>query len=373
MKGIEKAITSLEQAFDEFKHQQETRLDSIEAQHARPQLETKENSMNSQDLNHKSAFINYLTKGEETEIQSYERKSLSAGIDKDGGYFLPKMISLKIQDELKNFSLMRSIANNITISTDAVEFLIDKKGAAVGWAGELQAHNETDTPELTNIKIPTHELYARPRVTKKLLDDAHINVEQWLIDRISKKIAQAENYAFFKGDGKNMPKGFLTYPSVNKLEWEWGKIESIATGANGAFNEGKGADTLIECVNALKPQYLSEAMWIMSRSAHSEIRRLKDKMGNYLWQMGIGEKLHPTLLGYPVMISDDMPEFNDKEGTPPIAFGNFRQGYQIVDREAMNVLRDPYSAKPFIEFYTTARVGGDVVDFEAIKTIQFIE
>ena len=370
-KNFETAIDDLEQAFDEFKSNHETRLDEIEAKNARPELELKETTMDTNDLSHKSAFINYLQKGDEANLQAFEQKSLSAGTDKDGGYFIPKAISAKVDGELTNQSVMRSISNIMTISTDAVDLLVDKKDAAVGWAAESAERAETDTPELAKIKISVHEMYARPRATTKLLEDASINVEEWLVKRVGQKMSQMENQAFINGTGVNKPKGFMRYPTVLNGDWEWGKLEHIVTGTDGGFTPDLGADALIDCMNALKPEYHNGAVWLMSRSAHAAVRKLKDQTGQYLWQPSLGAEKSATLLGFPVVISDDMPELTPGEECSSIAFGNFQQGYQIVDRDGMHVLRDPYSAKPHVEFYTTSRVGGDVIDFEAIKIVKF--
>lgn len=371
MDKIEQSLTNLETAFDRFKNAQESRLDTLEAKHLRPQLETKEILMDSNAYQHKTAFINYLKKGDETDLRAYESKSLTAGVEKDGGFFIPHMLSAKMKERLADQSVIRSIANVLTISTDAVDMLVDTKEPAVGWTGEVAERKETDTPELSKIKIPVHELYARPRATTKLLEDASINVEEWLIERIAQKMAQMENAAFILGDGDNKPKGFLGYKTADKNKWEWGLLEHVISGEKGDFLEKLGADVLIDCVNALRPEYHKHAVWVMSRSAHAAIRKLKDETQQYLWQPGLGGDKLSTLLGYPVLISNDMPPLEKGKTSASVAFGDFQQGYQIVDRNQIHVLRDPYSAKPYVEFYTTCRVGGDVTNFEAIKVIQF--
>ena len=371
MDTVEHALNTLENAFETFKNTQDSRLDTLEAKYNRPQLETKETNMDSHAYTHKTAFLNYLKKGDETGLQSMETKSLSSSVDKDGGYFIPQTISAKLRECLKDHSLIRSVASVMTISTDSVDILVDKKEPNVGWTAETAERNETETPELAKIKVSVHELYARPRATTKLLEDASINVEKWLTQRIAQKMAQMENHAFIQGDGQNKPKGFLSYESLPQSKWEWGKLEQVISGSKGGFMDKLGVDVLMDCMNALKPEYHKDAVWIMSRSAHSAIRKLKDQVGQYLWQPNLVGGKQSTLLGFPVLISDDMPPLVSEKASIPVAFGNFKQAYQIVDRETLHVLRDPYSAKPYVEFYTTSRVGGDVINFEAIKLINF--
>lgn len=371
MTHLETTLSNLESAFETFKKDQMNRLDQLEAKHNRPALDRDNVSGMAEDHEHKDAFVSYLKKGDGHQLRGFEQKSLSSGIDKDGGYFIPKALSSRLNKKLAGLSVMREISNVMTISTDSVELLINQAGAKAGWVAETDDRAETNTPEMAKIKIPVHEMYARPRATSKLLEDANINVEDWLIHRISQTMAQMENHAFILGDGKKKPKGFLSYNTKDKKDWAWGSFEHITSGKPGAFNPDKGADTLIDCVNALKPEYHPGAVWLMSRSAHTAIRKLKDQTGSYLWQPGLGTDHPSTLLGFPVKISDDMPELEPAKACTSIAFGNFKQGYQIVDRRSMHVLRDPFSVKPFVEFYTTSRVGGDVMDFEALKMIRF--
>lgn len=184
-------------------------------------------------------------------------------------------------------------------------------------------------------------------------------------------MAQVENQAFLRGDGKNKPRGFLNYPTVKRENLEWGKIEHVLTGKDGAFSERDPADILIEAIYAMKSEYQRGAVWLMSASAHASVRRLKDKNGLYLWQPGISLDTGPTLMGHKVVIIDDMPVLNPGEASDSIVFANLKEGYQIVDRMGTRVLRDPFSAKPYVEFYTTKRVGGDVINFDAFKVIKF--
>lgn len=336
----------------------------------RPTLDTKTIDRGGELMETKQAFTSYLTKGDSTELNTLETKSLSAGSEANGGYFIPEEIGGHIRKRLSDYSVMRRISNILYISTQSLDLLVDKKDPGAGWVAETGNRDETDTPELAKIKIPVHEIYARPRATQKLLEDAQINVEDWLVSRVVTRMAQMENNAFIHGDGNGKPKGFLAYETVEKSAFQWGKLEHIKTGSTAGFT-GDSADILIDLTGSLKTEYLPGATWLMSRSAYMAVQKLKDKNGNYIWQPSLQENSRSTLLGYPVEISEDMPELSEKNPAKAIAFGNFKAGYQIVDRRATEVLRDPYTSKPYVEFYTTRRVGGDVIDFDAIKILNF--
>ena len=296
---------------------------------------------------------------------------MNTGVDTDGGYLIPQVIATRISHELRDLCPIRALASVISISSSAVELLVDRESPEVGWVAETEERPETKAPNLAKIRIPVHELYAKPRATQKLLDDACINVEEWLASRIAGKMAQVENQAFLRGDGNNKPKGFLAYETVKRADLEWGKIEHVMTGKDGAFMDQDPADVLIDAIYAMKSEYQRGAVWLMSASAHASIRRLKDKNGLYVWQPGLSLETGPTLLGHKVVIIDDMPVLNPGDVSDSIVFANLKEGYQIVDRMGTRVLRDPFSAKPYVEFYTTKRVGGDVINFDAFKVIKF--
>jgi HK97 family phage major capsid protein len=270
---------------------------------------------------------------------------------------------------------MRAISRTITISTSSVDILVDSKLPEAGWAASTDDNrDETDSPEIKKVKIPVHEIFAKPIASQKLLDDSQINVEEWLITKIAEKIAALENNAFVNGDGNNKPHGFLQCESSDEEKRDFGKLQHFCTGIKGNFGpEDKAADILIDIVCSIKPIYVKNAKWIMSRAALAKIRKLKNKDGVYLWQPSASESCPSTLLGYPVIIDDDMPGITEGTESTPIAFGDFYSGYQIVDRQGLQILRDPYTSKPFVEFYASKRTGGEVVDFDAIKLLKFAE
>lgn len=315
---------------------------------------------------YKSAFQTYMRKGDQA-LSSDEIKALSVGTDPDGGYVVNPDLSGRIVMKVFETSPMRAYASVQVISTDALEGLFDLNEASSGWVGETDTRSETNTPQLGKWRIPTHELYAKPTATQKLLDDAEINMEAWLAGKVAEKFARDEATAFVTGSGINRPRGFLTYASGTTLP---GTIERFDTGVNGAFAAApNGGDVLINALYGLKAQYRANATWFMNRATTTLVRKLKDQDGAYLWSPGIAAGQPATLLGYPVAAFEDMP--SPATDSLSIAVGDMREAYQIVDRIGIRTLRDPFSSKPYVEFYTTKRVGGDVVNFEAIKLIEF--
>jgi HK97 family phage major capsid protein len=337
------------------------RLGRLEASAKRPFVSVKEESMSYQN----TAFFDYIRKGIENGL---EQKSLSSENDSVGGYLIPDQTEQTIQSTLKTLSPLRHLARVTSIAHDTFELLVEKGEADAGWITETGDPKETKTPELMKVKIPVHQLYARPRATQKLLDDAKINVENWLAEKISEKMLSLENAAFINGDGEGKPMGILSYGLVSVGKGEWGKFEQVKTKAAYGIED---ADVLLDIVHSLKSAYLDGASWLCSRSALASIRRLKDKTGAYLWQPAMALQSPGTLLGYPVYTCDDLPALEENKATNSVLFGNFSSTYQIVDRSGIHILRDPFSSKPYVEFYTTKRVGGDVINFEALKVLSF--
>jgi HK97 family phage major capsid protein len=213
------------------------------------------------------------------------------------------------------------------------------------------------------------ELYAMPAATQTLLDDAIVNVDQWIAEEVESAFAEQEGAAFVNGDGTDKPKGFLAYPSVADASWAWGNIGVLNTGVAGAFAASNPSDVLVDLVYALKAGYRQNASFVMNRKTQAAVRKFKDSTGNYLWQPPASAGAPATLLGFPLVEAEDMP--NIANNAVSIAFGDFRRGYLVVDRAGVRILRDPYSAKPYVLFYTTKRVGGGVQDFAAIKGLKF--
>lgn len=321
---------------------------------------------NDQMVAYKSAFLNYMRKGDQI-LGADELKALSVGTDPDGGYVVNPDMSGRIVAKVFETSPLRAYASVQVISTDALEGLFDLEESASGWVGETESRAETATPQLGKWRIPVHELYAKPKATQKLLDDAEIDMEAWLASKVAEKFARDEANAFVVGNGVGKPRGFLDYADGTTLP---GTIERFDSGVNGGFaTDGSGADVLISALYGLKQPYRNNAVWAMNRSTTSAVRKIKDSDGAYIWQAALSAGQPATLLGYPVASFEDMPAL--ATGSLSVAVADWREAYQIVDRAGIRTLRDPYSAKPYVEFYTTKRVGGDVVNFEAIKLIEF--
>jgi HK97 family phage major capsid protein len=299
-------------------------------------------------------------------LNDVERKALSVGGDPTGGYVVHPDMSGRIVTKVHETSPMRAYASVQTISSDALEGLYDLELAGAEWVGELQTRSETTTPTLGAYRIPAHELAAKPRISQKMLDDAEINIEQWLAEKIALKFSLAESTAFTTGDGVAQPRGFLTYTSGTTNP---GTIEQIVSGVNGNLAASPaGGDTLLDALYSLKQQYRANATWFMNRTTTKLVRKAKDSDGAYLWAPGIAAGQPASLFGYPMAAFEDMPD--PETDSLSIAVGDMRAAYQIVDRIGIRTLRDPYSAKPSVEFYTIKRVGGAVLNFEALKLIK---
>ena len=317
---------------------------------------------------YKKAFRNYLRKNNAgSDIE--EIKALSAGSDPDGGYLVTPDISGRIVQLIHETSPMRQVAGIVTIGTDRLEGTRDLDEVTTGWVAETDARTETDTPQIGQYAIPVHEQYAEPRATQRLLDDAMFNIEEWLAAKIADKFSRMENAAFVSGDGSGKPKGFLTYAAGVPDSTTFNVIEQVVSGAAGAFAASNPGDALINLIYSLKSVYRSNAVFMMKRATLAELRKLKDSDGNYIYSPDMQNRNTGTLFGFPVIEAEDMPAL--AADSLSIAFGDFHAGYQIVDRQGLHILRDNLTAKPFVKFYTTKRVGGDVVNFEAIKLMKF--
>jgi HK97 family phage major capsid protein len=318
---------------------------------------------------HKAAFDAYVRKGEAGHLRDLESKALSVGSDPDGGYLVPDELERSINRAVKDISPIRAIAGIRQVSGSVYKKPFAISGAETGWIGEAAARPETDTPTLAELAFPTMELYAMPAATSSLLDDSAVNIDEWIAEEVRDAFAQQEGTAFVSGNGSAKPKGFLDYPKVANASWSWGNIGFITSGANGAFPATDPGDKLIDLVYAVKSGYRANGTFVFNRAVQAVVRKMKDGDGNYLWQPAAKAGDASLLMGFPVAESEDMP--NLATDSYSVAFGDFRRGYLIVDRVGIRVLRDPYSSKPYVLFYTTKRVGGGVQDFDAIKLLKF--
>jgi HK97 family phage major capsid protein len=320
-------------------------------------------------LQHKAAFDAYVRKGDASSLRDLEAKSLSVGTDADGGYLVPDELERAVNRGVRNVSPIRAIAGIRQVSSSVYKKPFSITGAEAGWIAETAARPETDSPTLAELAFPTMELYAMPAATSALLDDSAVDINEWIAEEVRDSFAEQEGTAFVTGNGTAKPKGFLDYTKVDNASWSWGNVGFIATGVDGAFPATDPGDKLIDLVYSVKSGYRANGTFVFNRATQAVIRKMKDGDGNYLWQPAAKAGEASTLMGFPVAESEDMPTI--ATGSYSIAFGDFRRGYLIVDRVGIRILRDPYSAKPYVLFYTTKRVGGGVQDFDAIKLLKF--
>ncbi|MGH1418209.1 MAG: phage major capsid protein [Hyphomicrobiaceae bacterium] len=343
-------------------------LDEYTRKSARPPISGK-NVCSGVALQHKTAFDNYVRQGETANLRQLEGKALSVSSDPDGGYLVPDETETLVNSAVRNISPLRAISGVRQVSGSVYKKPFAITGPDTGWVGEAGARPETTAPTLAELSFPTMELYAMPAATSSLLDDSAVDIDSWLAEEVRAAFAAQEGTAFVTGDGVNKPTGFLSYPTVDNASWTWGNVGTLSTGVSGGFAASDAGDVLIDLVYAVKSSYRANGTFVMNRATQSDIRKMKDADGNYLWQPAAQPGEAPTLLGFSVAESEDMPDIG--ADSLSLAFGDFRRGYLIVDRVGLRVLRDPYSAKPYVLFYTTKRVGGGIQDFDAIKLLKF--
>jgi HK97 family phage major capsid protein len=359
----EEKLTRIDQALDDAKR----RLDRMSLDRSRPRL-SGDVPGDASLVEHKAAFRAYMRTGEAAGLKRLEEKALSAGSGPDGGYLVPETVEREVLRRLALVSPIRAIASVRVISGGQYKRAFSTAGAASGWVGESAARPQTASPTLAELSFPAMELYAMPAATQTLLDDAVVDVDQWIAEEVETAFAEQEGAAFVNGDGVSKPKGFLASTNVANGAWEWGKLGYLATGG-ATFPGSNPSDILVDLIYALKAGYRQNAAFVMNRRTQSAIRKFKDASGVYLWQPPASAGAPATLMGFPVVESEDMPDI--AANALAVAFGDFKRGYLVVDRAGVRVLRDPYSAKPYVLFYTTKRVGGGVQDYDAIKLLKF--
>lgn len=398
---LKETIQALGKAFDAFKAENDARLKEIEKKGAadplltekvdkinadiaqisalKKQLETLEtavaqgqfpgggkNELDRVKAQHKDAFATFFRKGAEGGLRDLEvQAGLSTLSDPDGGFLVPEDYEQAIDRVALSVSAMRRLATVRTIGTDTYKKLVNQGGASAGWVGEKGARAETNTPTLVEIAINAKEVYAMPAATQTLLDDARVDIAGWLADEVSIEFSEQESDAFINGNGVEKPKGIAAYTMVANASYTWGKVGYITSGNASLVND---LDKLIDLQHALKPVYRNGAAWLMNDSTLATIRKMKDGDGHYIWVPGLKDGAPDTLLGKPVEIDDNVDDIGASKY--PIFFANFKRAYLIIDRQGVRVLRDPYTSKPYVLFYTTKRVGGGIVMYEAIKALK---
>ena len=325
-------------------------------------------TMSADDERELKGFRTFMRSGDDTDIKAL---AISTSGGADGGYGMPKVIDQMIEDIVVNISPIRSIAKVIQIGTNDYHKLVDLKGTASGWVAETAARPATATPQFTDIPIKAFELYANPQATQVMLDDVFFNGESWLAGEIAQEFARAEGAGFINGTGTGQPLGFLTGTPVATADGvrAFGVLQYLPTGVAGAFATTMPADVLLSLTMAVKAPFRKNAVWVMSKATLAQITLMKDSSGRFIFAPMQSPLVPQMLWGYPVTEAEDMPAVAASSFS--IAFGDFTRGYEIVDRFGTRILRDPFSNKPYIGFYATKRVGGNIVNSEAIKLLKF--
>ena len=374
---IKDAMGDLLYTFERFKEANDARLDEIEKRSADPLTEEKVAKLDAALAEQKSAldaltmrasrpaiggeapcelksaFDAYVRTGQQS---APELKGLNATSDADGGYLAPEETERMVSSGMATVSPFRAIATVRQITANSYRKPVATGGFGAGWTAETATRPETQAPQLAALDFPTMELFAMPATTQTLLDDAIVDVGAWIAEEVQAEFAAQESSAFVGGDGVTQPLGFLSVPQADDASRGFGQIGTVTGGIDG--------DSLVELVYAAKQSYRANGRFVMNRQTAASVRKLKDADGNYLWAPGLAAGQPATLMGYAVTEMEDMPDTST-----PIAFGDFARGYLIVDRRGLQVLRDPFSAKPYVLFYTTKRVGGGVQDHKAIKLL----
>ncbi len=367
---LESKIVRIEEAISGQEAQKE-RLDAIETAIKRGNFggQKTEDAEKAERKEYAGLVCKYMRGGmnskDEARGRELESKLLAVQSDPDGGYWVSPDETGRMTSRIFETSPMRQVASVQVIGTDALEGPFDADEAGAEWVGETQSPTNQKTPQVGQWRIPVNEQATRPQATQKLLDDANINVEAWLSGKVTRKFARSENEAFVKGDGVVKPRGFNDYPAASTLEaFERGKIGEQVTAGSLVI----AFDDLIDLQGGLKDAYEVNSTWAMNRRTKKDVRKLKDDEGQYLWQPSLQVGEPELLLGRPIINFEDMPDV--AANALAVAIADWAETYQIVDRAGISVLRDPFTAKPFVEFYTRKRVGGDVIQFDSIKRLK---
>ena len=368
--NLQETLGSLKTSFDDFKTTYHQRLQQLEAEKKSPSKffdgSSTPPALPAPDSTRlESKTFQAFLRGH----SSLATKSLTAGED-PGSFTLPTYLQTRLQSELEAAGSFRSLARSMSISSSFVDLIVDIDLPDAEWVEEGAERKETNTPNFIRTRIMTHELYAKPSATQKLLEDAHIDVESWLIEKVARTMRRMETQSFLTGAGDHEPKGILAYPTQLAVKRDWGTFQEVQTGLDGGFVDNR-SDSLLEILHTLPTQYLEEAVWLMAPSTLARIRFLHNIEGRSLYEHVHDAPFRMKLFGYPVILLDGMPTLHPDAPSKSVIFGNFKEAYQIVDRQNFQILRDPYSHKPYVEFYIHKRVGGDVINFDALKILNF--
>ena len=351
-----------------LQHQEErmTMLDRKTMSYGRPALSAAAEG----EAPHRKAFDAYLRQGDDDGLRGLvmEGKAMSTAVAADGGYLVDPQTADAIRSMLVATSSLRAVANVVQVEAVSFDVLVDRSEVGSGWATETAAQAETATPVIERISIKLHELSAMPKASQRLLDDSAFDVEGWLAGKIATRFIRAESAAFVSGDGVDKPRGILLPAKVANASWTWGSLGYVPTGAAADFAAANASDCIVNLVYALGAAYRANGTFVMNSKTAGAVRKMKDADGRFMWGDSLQSGQPPQLMGYPVLVCEDMPDV--AANAYPIAFGDFAAGYTVAERPDLRILRDPFSAKPHVLFYASKRVGGDITDFAAIKLLK---
>jgi HK97 family phage major capsid protein len=324
---------------------------------------------------YKQALGQYLRRGRADNLGELQQKAMSVQSDPDGGYLVSPDTSGRIVNKMALITPIRQYASVQSISVDALEGLRDMEEAAGGWVAEQATRSTSTTPQIAKWEIRVHEYYAQPSATQKLLDMASLDPEAWLAGKVARQFAKASGLAYTTGDGVGKPRGFASYSTAATADGTraWGVFEHVATAANGSFGtDPVGVQKLLTLMSKLDEAFIGNAAFYMNRTTKWAARSLTDasSAGKFVFIPSFVAGAPDTLLGVPVRTIPDMATYTTTDALA-IAYGDMEEAYQIVDGPGPRVLRDPFTSKPFVLFYTTAYFGGDVVNFNALKFLKF--
>jgi len=388
-KDLEQVTDALSSKFDEMKQKNDKELEAVKSEITGKAKEIAEEVKglqslkdeideslkkgarpgNNNDANveeHKNAFYDFIKTGNEDGLIELQQKSLSTVVDADGGFAVPENLDREIVSTLRDENVMRQACRVITVGTPEYKKLVNTHGAASGWVGETDPRPGTNTPKLEEVKPIWGEIYANPQATKTMLEDVFFNAESWLNQELVEEFAEQEEAAFTIGDGTKKPKGLFAHTMTTEADdaRAFGSLQKKLTGASGKIT----ADDIKTFQFMLRKKYRKGASYMGNGNTLAELMLLKDAQGNYLWRPGLEEGTPALLCGYKYLENEAMPDM--VAGANALSFGNFQRAYYILDRMGTSVLRDPFTNKPFVGFYTTKRVGGMLVDSNAVKVLE---
>lgn len=382
-RGVAVAIDEIAEDIRDFRARYDGRMKDLEAAVDQANIKIAAGEMGAGlpernapvDAAYTANFRDYLRSGDaEQEIRAANREgrfatihaSLNVGTPSEGGYLAPIEWDRSIIKSLLPLSPMRRLATVRQTGVRGYSTLWNERGWGSGWVGETAARPETLAATMEPITFDNGEIYAMPAATQQILEDSEIDMGEWIAAEIAEEFATQENIAFIAGNGTNKPKGLLTYAAgaANAAAHPGGALDTVTVASATAI----AADELVDFFYGLGARYRQNSTWLMNSTSAATIAKLKDGDGNYLWRESFAAGQPQTLLGRPVEFDENMPAI--AAGAVPIAFGDFRSGYVINDRLGVTILRDPYTAKPYVLFYARKRVGGGVRDPRAIRVMK---